>query len=317
MSPLKSLPVLSDNDVERLIPRLDVLDAMRRAFSSLGRGTAIQPPQLLTLFPRGLGDFITYLGVLAEERVFGAKLSPYLPHPTGAVVTAWTVLLSMDDGQPLLLCDSGRLTTERTAATSALAVDLLAPESPVQLAVIGSGAVAQAHIRHVARLRAWEEIRVYSPGLAASPGRCKGVASIDERVRIAKSLDNAVSEADVVLLCTSSGVPVVDPLRLKKQALITSISTNVPGAHEIPPAAIPEMDVYCDYRATTPQVAGEMVRAASEHGWSLQRVVADISELLTTKVQRPGYDRQVYFRSVGLGLEDVVIANALRLALPH
>ena len=34
-------------------------------------------------------------------------------------ITAWTLLLSTRTGQPLLLADSARLTTERTAATTA------------------------------------------------------------------------------------------------------------------------------------------------------------------------------------------------------
>ena len=54
---------------------------------------------------------------------------------------------------------------------------------------------------------------------------------------------------------------------LKPESLITSISTNVPRAHEIDPAALSLFDVYCDYRKTAPITAGEMILAAEKHGW--------------------------------------------------
>ena len=78
------------------------------------------------------------------------KVSPYLAsHPPGQRVTAWTLLVSTEDGRPALLCDSLALTTERTAGTTALAVDQLAAADAGVLAVVGSGPVALAHLRHV------------------------------------------------------------------------------------------------------------------------------------------------------------------------
>ena len=134
-------PILDEAAVAALLPGLDIAGGLRHMFGSLAGGSAVQPPQSLTLFPGDAGDVICYLGVLADERVFGLKVSPYLLGlPGGALVTAWTLLMSMDTGRPLLLCDSKRLTTERTAATTALAIDLLAPASASRLAVIGSGA---------------------------------------------------------------------------------------------------------------------------------------------------------------------------------
>jgi L-arginine dehydrogenase len=303
--------ILAAADVAHLSGRIDAIEIMREAFRSLAGGTAVQPPQTLTLFPQDAGDFITYLGVLAEAKVFGAKLSPYLSRPDGGFVTAWTVLMSMQTGQPILLCDSKQLTVERTAATTALAVDLLAPQSAARLSVVGAGPVAQAHVRHIRHLRPWRDIRIHSRTNARSPQSGALMASIDERIQIETNLDRAIDDADVILLCTSSGAAVIDPASLRKPALITSISTNVPKAHEVPPGALGNMDVYCDYRATTPSSAGEMQLAAAEHGWSVGSVVGDLPELTIGSAALPSYARHAFFRSIGLGLEDVAMAHAL------
>lgn len=102
----------------------------------------------------------------------------------------------------------------------------------------------------------------------------------------------------------------LDPAELDKPALITSISTNAPRAHEVTPASLLNMDVYCDYRATTPNSAGEMC-LASELGWSNTNIRGDLAELVSGKAARPDYRLSVFFRSIGLGLEDVALAHAL------
>ncbi|WP_051888683.1 ornithine cyclodeaminase family protein [Caballeronia sordidicola] len=307
--------VVDEARVRAALPSLDVRGALTHMFAALGRGEAVQPPQTLTLFPQQAGDFITYLGVLAEEGVFGAKLSPYIASAGAPVITAWTALMSIHNGQPLMWCDAALLTTERTAGTTALAVDYLGAPGSRRLAVIGAGAVARAHLRHVAPLREWDNIRIYSPRLAGDIDTQAAIRAMDPRVSIAGSTAECVHDADVVMLCTSSGTPVLPLGDLTKPALITSISTNVARAHEIDPASLPGLDVYCDYRRTTPQSAGEMIIASEQHGWSSDAILGDLAELANGACRTPSYERHALFRSVGLGLEDVALAYALYVHL--
>lgn len=302
--------VLDDQAIQKLVDKLDIRSILERMFTSLGEGTATQPPQTVSLFPAEAGDFITYLGVLANEKVFGAKLSPYIVNDGNPLVTAWTVLMSGETGAPLLLCDSKRLTTERTAAATAIAVDLLARENATTLAIIGTGAVGRAHLRYVEAIRDWEEVRLYSHHAAQQPNLPTALDS-GTSVRIAASADAAIKGADVVLLCTSSGTPVIDTAHLRPDALVTSISTNVANAHEIDPMALSGFDVYCDYRATTPLSAGEMKIATTTGEWGVDRIRGDLPELLTGRAQKPSYERPVFFRSIGLGLEDIAAAVAV------
>ena len=297
--------------VERLLPQVDVLQEMRQLFIGLGNTQAVQPPQTLALLPEEKGDFITYLGADTNAGVFGAKLSPYLVTSGKPIITAWTVLMSAKTGQPLCLCDASTLTTERTAATTALAVDFLARQDAQHIAIIGSGPVAAAHWRHVQALRSWQQVHVYSPNLKNDSDSWAQWQSICPNAVLAESADTAVQNADVVMLCTSSGTPVVDHAKLPLGVLVTSISTNVYRAHEVSPAFLTTAQVYCDDRATTPTTAGEMVLAAQDHGWNDADVRGDLAELSVGKCPVPETGRAVFFRSVGLGLEDITIANAI------
>ena len=305
--------VIDQHQARELLARIDVPQILRKLFRDLAAGNAVQPAQQLVEFPQSAGDFINYLGVLAEDGVYGVKTSPYIVREQGALVTAWTLLMSMKTGQPLLLCDAGELTTARTAATTAVAVDALAPLNATRLALIGSGKVAQAHLHYVKSLRDWQSISLYSPSLAADAQTQALLKAITPNLKITESREAALAEADVIMLCTSSAGPVIDPAELSKPALITSISTNAPRAHEVPPQSLNDMQVFCDYRLTTPGSAGEMLIASEQHGWGKDSIVGDLADLLSEKVQRPDYDRHVFFRSIGLGLEDIALANAVYL----
>ena len=310
---MQHLTILDEDDIIRLLPRTDVRAALERMFVALADGQAVQPAQTLSLFPVGGGDFITYTGILGREGVFGTKLSPYLPGPNGATVTAWTLLMSMETGKPLLLCDSKRLTTERTAAATAIAADLLAARDAKVLAIIGAGDIALAHLRHAAAIRPWQEVRLCSPGIAKRQGL---PVRLDSGCPVTTSTDAdaAATGADVVMLCTSSGTPVIDASKIPAGVLVTSISTNVANAHEISPDTLGRFDVYCDYRATTPAVAGEMKLAAASGQWSADRLAGDLPELLSGRAPERHADRPAFFRSIGLGLEDIAIASALLAA---
>ncbi len=302
--------VLDAAAVQKVLTKVDALGAMRALFSELGRGQAVQPPQTLTLLPEDKGDFITYLGASTGAGLFGAKLSPYLVRPGKPVITAWTVLMSLETGQPLMLCDSGELTTERTAATTALAVDHLARKEAEILTIIGSGSVAQAHLKHVLPLRAWKEIRVYSPNLKEKGDVAAQWQGADSRVQLAETAAAAGKDADAVMLCTSSGTPVFDTASVAPGTLVTSISTNVANAHEVDIAFLNKAEVYCDYRATTPGSAGEM-KLAAEAGWRADSIRGDLAELQTGVCEAPSGVKPVFFRSIGLGLEDIFMARAV------
>ena len=305
--------ILTQEDVLKILPKVDVFSAVESMFGALGRGEAVQSKQVQTVFPAGKGDFINYSGVWMSAGVYGLKTSPFIVHDKGYTVTAWTLLMSTETGNPMLLVDSSRLTLERTAATTALAVKYLAKKDAEKLAVIGSGAQALTHIRYVSGLRNWKSIKVWSLNSAKlSTEKQQEFKKVGHGVlEFVATKQGAINEADVILLCTSAASAVINAGDIKGSPLITSISTNMPGAHEIDPAMLADMNVYCDCTETTATVAGEMKLAAQSGSWKPEMVKGDLGALVNGTCPMPDGDKPVFFRSIGQGLEDVAVALAV------
>jgi L-arginine dehydrogenase len=309
--------VLSEAEALAKLDRSRVKQALRNAFSGLASGSTQQPAQTLTPFPGDEGDCIFYPGMIWDLNLVGVKVSPYISALKRAgkyPVTAFTMLMSTTTGLPVLLCDSYALTTARTAATTALALEYLTPTAATSLALIGSGKVALEHLRYVSEQHRWNDIRVWSPSLTADAAKARALGDALSAegisVKVSRSAQDAVSGCDVVMLCTSSATPVVEASWLAPNAVVTSISTNAPKAHEVDPGSLSQFQVFCDYRATAPITAGEMVLAIASGAWSADRIVADLPELSVGRSVRPESGR-VFFRSTGLGIEDLAIASLL------
>lgn len=305
--------IMREKQVLEILPQIDVFSTVESMFGALGRGEAVQPKQVQTLFPNNRGDFINYSGVWESAGVYGLKTSPFIIQNEGYTVTAWTLLMSMQTGQPLLLVDSSRLTLERTAATTAVAVKYLARAEAKRLAVIGTGSQALAHIRYVRKLRSWDSINVWSlhSQELSQEMRDEFIKTGQGCLHFAASKKEALENADVILLCTSAAEPVVERDDITGAPLITSISTNAPGAHEIAPTMLSSMDVYCDCATSTATVAGEMKKAIELGVWGADQVKGDLGALVNGTCEKPAYDKPIFFRSIGQGLEDIAVALAV------
>jgi L-arginine dehydrogenase len=309
---------LDATEAHRALRPEAVKTALRAAFLGLHDATAVQPVQTVLDFPNSAGDCIFYPALISELKVVGVKVSPYvkeLAERDGAGISAFTLLLSTDTGQPVLLCDSLALTTARTAGTTAIALDYLMPANASQLAVVGAGNVAMEHLRYMLPARRWTSISIFSPSLAASHRMSAAVSRgqlelYGSEIRVASDVRDAVTEADVIMLCTSSPVPVIDIGDVKDDAIVTSISTSGPLAHEIRPDDLTEFDVFCDYKITAPATAGEMLLAQDMNIWTPDAIIHDLPELVARRgiALRPG---RRYFRSTGLGIEDLAVASLL------
>src|SRR5271170_2579016 len=153
----------NEDQVRDVLSYDELIPAMRQALMEFSAGRVIQPLRTVMSVAAYGGWFAVMPAVYGD--VMGAKMVTFYPgnvelkkHTHMAMIQ----LFRSDTGEPLAVMD-GRLITEmRTAAVSAVAVDCLAPHDTKVLGILGSGVQARSHVRALARVRKFDEIRVLS-----------------------------------------------------------------------------------------------------------------------------------------------------------
>jgi ornithine cyclodeaminase len=198
---------------------------------------------------------------------------------------------------PLATLDGPALTTVRTAAVSALAVDVLAPASASRLVVFGTGPQARGHIAAIRAVRP-----VSSVVVVGRSGAAAFASSVDGRVGSPAD----VAEADVVVCATTSRMPVFDGTLLPAGAMVVAVGSHEPDAREVDDVVVGASTVVVEARAAALREAGEVVQAVTAGVLEPSTLVGLADVVRRTVVVEPG--RPVLFKSVGMAWEDLVVA---------
>jgi len=247
------MPMILDEDAVRALLRMDeLIPAMANALADLSRGKVVQPMRVMM----PVGDHGGFLGLMpAYGGALGAKLVTFYPSNEGVPTHhALVLLFRPETGEPLVTMD-GRLITEmRTAAVSAVATKLLArPESSV-LAILGSGVQARSHLEALRLVRAFREIRVWSPRNARAFARQLGVHAAD-------SAAEAVRGADVVVVATTSRVPVLFGQWLSPGTHINAVGAPRPTWRELDDEILHTARIYVESREAATRESGDIIAA--------------------------------------------------------
>jgi thiomorpholine-carboxylate dehydrogenase len=291
---MSGMPLILDEAVVRSLLRLDeLIPAMATALTDLSRGKVVQPMRVMM----PVGEHGGFLGLMpAYGGALGAKLVTFYPNNQGVPTHhALILLFRPETGEPLVTMD-GRLITElRTAAVSAVATKLLArPEASV-LAILGAGVQARSHLEAMRLVRAFREIRVWSPRNARAFARQFGVHA-------AGSAAEAVRGADVVVVATTSQVPVLHGEWLSPGTHVNAVGAPRPTWRELDDAVLRAARIYVESREAATRESGDIIAAG--------RVDAEIGEVMSGAMRgRESAGELTLFKSVGVAVEDVVTAD--------
>jgi alanine dehydrogenase len=198
----------------------------------------------------------------------------------------------------------GRLITEmRTAAVSAVATRYLArPESRV-LAILGSGVQAGSHLEALRQVRELAEVRVWSPRNAAAFAERHGVG-------VAASVEEAVRDADLVVVATSARTPVLRGEWLSPGAHVNAVGACRPDWRELDDGLMRRARLYVESRDAANRESGDAMAGT---------VVAEIGEVVAgTAPGRQTREEVTLFKSIGVAAEDIAAAALVfRLAGLH
>src|SRR5579859_3109210 len=156
--------VLSHDQVVHLLPMARCIDVMADAFMSLAAGEMYQPLRTIMRPPGSNG----LMGLMPSYRsgqhaTYALKAVCVFPGNSAIGKDAHqgsVMLFSAETGELKALINASAITAIRTAAVSALATRYLARADASELAIIGTGIQAQAHLEALLLVRPIKHIRI-------------------------------------------------------------------------------------------------------------------------------------------------------------
>ena len=292
---LESLPIIGERQIAAILNWDPLIDATEDALRQFSAGAVVQPVRQIIAVPGRDAVFAAMPAVgtamaVKIVTVYHGNTDAGLPTHQGVIL-----VLDMDNGSPLALLD-GRLITEmRTAAGSAAVARALAPKSVDVVTIMGNGVQAGAHVEALARVREWNELRIW----ARDETRGRQLA---ERLgaSFVADAEAAVRDADIVACTTAAKTPILRGEWLKPGAFVSAVGWNGSDGRELDDAAM----------ANT--VIVESIDAARKEAGNIRgsncEIFAEAGEIFSgAKIVPPG--ATVIYDSVGIAIMDVAAAK--------
>jgi ornithine cyclodeaminase len=292
----------------------DLIAAMEAALVQFSTGGVQQP--LRTVLQ--VGPQHAFFGVMPafidRPAALGTKLvTVFGSNPAVGLPThlATIVLLDPATGEMLAVMDGRFITEARTAAVSAVSVKLLSRADASVLALVGSGVQARSHLEAISRVRGLTGVRVWSPTREHREQFVRDMRPrVDAPIAPSRSVEEAVRDADVIVLVTSSGEPVLRSEWVGDGAHICAVGACRPDQREMDTALVARGRVYVDSRAGALAEAGDIVLPISEGAFDASRIAGELGELGARRIPGRGSSREVtIFKSLGMAVEDVAAAH--------
>ncbi len=291
--------------MDRLLSMEEAIRAIERMSLEQSRGE-VRLPRRIT-FDVGAGWLRVMPAALLGSGVMGFK---EMHLTAGAGVRYLINLYDIATGRLLAMMDAGRITSIRTAATSALATRYLARAAVRRVGVLGSGEQARAHLAAIVRVRRFAEVHAYSPNPEHREAFCAWVRrECEAEAHSAASPQEAATGADLIVVAIkASGQPVLRAEWLRPGVHVVGISSVQPEAREIDDAVWKVSDrVVVDDRAHILE-SGDG-RSAVASGSLNPDDAVELWQLVSHNA--PGRERDgeiTLFKSVGTALQDLAVA---------
>jgi ornithine cyclodeaminase/alanine dehydrogenase-like protein (mu-crystallin family) len=303
---------VSEADVRHLLGFSKAIELVREAYVKLARGEAANPQRVILQVSRGASMYFMPAYVNGQTCVV-VKIARV--NADNSKVSLPTVLLTIYaydaiTGTQVAEVQGEWLTAVRTAASTAVATDLLAKKNVSVLGVYGSGVQARAHIPALSLVRDFDRVLVYSKTRTRKEEFVEYISGeIELDVEAASSSDQVAEESDVIITATTSSAPVFDGRLVKPGSHVNGIGSAAPDARELDTALIKRSKLVVDSRAQALTTYGDVMKPIKE-GAIRESTILELGDLLDGRSELTGRAADItLFKAGGLAVLDAMVTN--------
>src|SRR5438132_9719224 len=171
------------------------------------------------------------------------------------------------------------LTDLRTAATSAVATDLLARTDAQTLGIFGCGRQAAAHLAVLPCVRKFKRFLVCGSGRSDLKAFCAKMKQEYGLYIEAADAQTVARVSDVICTCTTAGEPLFDGRWLRPGTHLNLVGAFQPETREVDDITVKRSRVVVDTYDGAMKEAGDLLMPIKNGSVNCSHIVADLHEI--------------------------------------
>jgi ornithine cyclodeaminase len=304
---------LNWEQIEPLIQRVDINDAMRDAFIEYSKGNAVIPPVGELIMDQPRGEVHIKYGYIKGGDHYVIKIASGFPDNQKDGIKpgqGMMLLFSIRTGEPeAILIDDANLTDIRTAIAGAIASHALSNQGVESVAIVGTGVQARYQARHISELMKVKKVNIWGRDPIKAEKVKADLSGLD--VTIETDIEKLVTESSLIVTTTSSKDPLIQSEWVKPGTHITAVGSDTPEKCELDPNLLSRADLLVADSLEQNLIRGEIHQAAKRSLIDSESVV-ELGEIFSgIKKGRLNQDSITIADLTGVAVQDLVIAQAV------
>ena len=320
---------LNSSDIAKVCADIDPLRCVAEALRQHAEGTAKVGDEGTLRWSPAKGQSARTLnmpGLLAASDVVGTKIiNANTGNPDNGLPRAdgLTLLFDPSTARPSAILQAAEISALRTAAVSTLAALHLRNASPIALAMLGAGKIAETHAVLMAKHLEIDSVLIYDRvperGQALAK-KLRAMGSSFPRVVVTEA-EHAVSQANIVVAATTTTTAYVPYSWITRGTAVINVSLDDIDADAYIEADLLYVDDWQLITADTQRLLGRLAREGKVSGpgdtapASGRSVTGTIGQLLAGDCPgRENAEQTVLVNPFGMAIEDLALAQAVYTA---
>lgn len=305
--------VIRLDEIERVLPTLDLVPALERAFVRYSAGEATVPPVGELLLEKG--DVHIKYGYLEGDRYYVVKIaSGFYDNPRLGLSSSngMMLLFAQDTGEAVaVLLDEGRLTDIRTAVAGAVAAKHLAPRRVHRIGIVGTGIQARLQLEYLRAVTDCRKVLVWGRG---EPQLERYVCALEPSVfEIEPTLDarDVLANCNLVVTTTPATAPILLASDLREGTHLTCVGSDTADKQEVEAEILGRADLVVADSTAQCVERGEIHHALLQDTIQRERLVELGDVIAGRAVGRSDQGQITVADLTGVAVQDIAIAEAV------
>jgi alanine dehydrogenase len=304
--------ILSGNDVRKLLPLGECINAVEHAFKLYSDGNAI-PPKVLGLHTEN-GGFHIKAGMLDLQRnYFVTKINSNYPSNQRRfglpLIQGVVAVFDGENGKLLALLDSIEITIIRTGAATAVAAKYLSKIDSNVITICGCGNQGRISLKAINEVRQLKKVFAFDINNDQMNRFTEEISNdLNLPVIPVDDLTLALRQSHICVTCTTSTKYFIEGGSIIPGTFIAAVGADSEQKQEIAPGLISSCKLVVDILDQSATI-GELHHALDANLTTIDKVHAELGEVITgKKAGRQSDDEIIIFDSTGMALQDVAAA---------